>query len=117
MAKIPLNPVVDGIKKTAKFIKENEKVIEKAAIVILPLIPHVKDATNSAINEIKNQNEKRIEKKKNKGKIPFREIKYSEYNSQILPNLNSYSYIELKSLINEIRSLIEQIEREESEKN
>lgn len=33
-----------------------------------------------------------------------------------MPNLNSYSYIELKSHINEIRSLIEQIEREESEK-
>lgn len=115
MAKIPLNQVVGGIKKTAQIIKENEETFKKAAIII-PLIPHVKDAANSAINVIKNQNEKRIEKKKNKGKIPFREIKYLEYNSRILPNLDSYSYIELKSYINEIRSLIEQIEREESEK-
>ncbi|MER2113018.1 MAG: hypothetical protein ABS960_10040 [Solibacillus isronensis] len=115
MAKIPLNQVVGGIKKTAQIIKENEETLKKAAIII-PLIPHVKDAANSAINVIKNQNEKRIEKKKNKGKIPFREIKYLEYNSRILPNLDSYSYIELKSYINEIRSLIEQIEREESEK-
>lgn len=106
MAKIPIKPVIkfttEQGPKAGKFVKENWKDIGK---VIASLT-----AAGSTINQITKNRE---EEKTKSGKFHYRKMRYFEYQSEVLPNLNNKSRKELLQFKIEIEQFIQQIETEE----
>lgn len=110
MAKSPIEPIIKMAKATApkviEYTKENPTKVLGAAVTAFGTVKKLSDAIN-------NNKEERFEKNKGKGKVPYRHLQYIKYNNEILPNLNSFSYVQLISYKNEIEDFIEQIQQEE----
>lgn len=108
MPKIPFKSITKVAKtaapKVGDYIKKNPKI----AIDGLDRI--VKTG-----KELLDTKENRFEKKQRNGKVPYREIQHRKYQNEILPKLDSYSYIKLISYKNEVESFIKQINQEEAE--
>ncbi|WP_264741153.1 hypothetical protein [Cytobacillus firmus] len=103
MAKIPIRPIIKFTKeqgpKAGKFVKENWKDISKVI------------AAGGAINQI---TKNRKEEKTKSGKYHYRKMRYFQYQSEELPNLNNKTRKELLQCKIEIEQFIQQIETEEN---
>lgn len=106
MAKIPVDLIVNGVKKngpkTIKAIKDHEKLILAAA----PLVA----ATAAKFKKL--YDDKKISAAE---KEHHRKKRYSEYKNDILGNLPSQNRLQLVSYKDEVESYISQIENEEKE--
>lgn len=104
MSKSPINNLVDVAKKNGpgaiKFVKENKEAIK----IVAPAFAY----------GAKKLNDYRIDKKKNSGlKEHPRKKRYSEYQNEILKNLDKLKRWQLASNKKEVESFIEQIKNEE----
>lgn len=103
MSRIPIRPIIEGVKKygpkTGKLIKENRKEI--AAVL-------------GAFGAIKKQREKKEESNKTEGKLHHRKVRYNHYKTKILTKLDSQNRDELFQYILEIEKFIQQIKNEEN---
>lgn len=110
MAKVPIKPIVKVAKaaapKVKKFLKNNpDKVIAAAGGIAGGFGKIVKGGVEF-INT-------RGDRKKAKGKVPYRKIKFLQYQNEILPNIDSFSNIKLNSYKHEVENFIKQIRQEE----
>lgn len=108
MSKIPIKPIVEGLKKHApkagKFIKDNRKEII-AGLGALGVVDKLK-------NRIENNEERTKTEEK---KIHPRKKRYNQYKYHLLPELDSKNRNELFNSILEIEDIIDQIKNEEKE--
>ncbi|KXI73618.1 hypothetical protein ACS52_24520 [Bacillus cereus] len=107
MAKIPIRPIVNGVKthgpKVWKFIKENGKDIAKVTGVI-----------GSGVKVVHSMSKKRQENQNNPSKVHYRKARFNEYKSSILKALDIKKRVELFQYKLEIEKFIEQINNEEN---
>lgn len=102
MPKFSIKPAIELAKKAKPIVKEyGPKVIPVVA-------PFVKDVPSKTIDTLKSYKEN----KKLNGKVPFRKIRFQQYHSDVLPNLQNFNLLQLKSYINEVKSFITQLEAE-----
>lgn len=97
-----------------KTFKELITVAKKIGPTILKEAPTVISTFSKVKQQINQRSEKSEGKKRSIGKIHYRKIRYSEFYSAIIPNLDNYSYIELRSFIEEIKNYIVQLENEKN---
>ncbi|MDA1605200.1 hypothetical protein PDL06_03285 [Bacillus cereus group sp. TH208-1LC] len=107
MAKIPIKPIVNGVKehgpKAWTFIKENGKDIAKVAGII-----------GSGVKVAYSMNKKREENQNNPSKVHYRKARYNDYKSNILKSLDIKKRAELFQYKLEVEKFIEQINNEEN---
>lgn len=98
-----IKPIIDFGKVAVKYVKENPHKIAAAAPII--------------IKEYSKFKEFREGKKVNKTdkNLPYRKKQFSIYNNDILPNLNTFSYVQLISYRKEVEDFINQIAQEETD--
>lgn len=108
MAKLPIQPLINAGKVAVEYAKNNPGKVKAAAFEGIEVVKKFKK--DSAISE-----EKRHEELISNGKIPYRKMKYLQYQRNVLPNLDTFSNIKLNSYKYEIEDFIKQIEREEKE--
>jgi hypothetical protein len=101
MPRIPIGPIIEGVKKTGKFIKNNHKEIVAAA-----------GALGAGVEQIKKYREKKKESNKTGGKLHPRKERYNQYKTKILPELDNQYRNELFQYILEIEQFIQQIKNE-----
>jgi hypothetical protein len=99
MARIPVGPVIEGVKKAGKFVNENKKEIGS----IISIVGSVGGAA------IKWKKESQTE-----GKLHPRHNSYLSYKSKILTELDSQNRNELFRYIDEIEQFIQQIRNEKN---
>ncbi|WP_053362563.1 hypothetical protein [Bacillus sp. FJAT-27251] len=106
MAKLPIRPIFEGVKKygprAGKLVKENWKEVAGAIGTI--------GAGVKAIQEMKGDKK---ETKEKQGKLHYRKERYNNYKSKILRELDSKNRNELFQHILEIEYFIQQIQNEE----
>ncbi|MCS1381899.1 hypothetical protein NXZ75_06815 [Lysinibacillus sphaericus] len=110
MSKIPIKPILKTMKTLAPkviFVKENPDKVVAAAGGLGKL-------GKAGMDTIKSK-EERFDRRALKGKVPFRKRKFIQYQNEILPNLDSYSYTELISYKHEVENYIKQINQEEDD--
>ncbi|WP_283152638.1 hypothetical protein [Guptibacillus hwajinpoensis] len=106
MVKIPIKPIVDVAKRATPIVKEYVKKNPTTTISII-------GGAGKAGKDFFDNKESRFEKKQTKGKVHYRKIQYLKYHNDILPNLDSYSYIQLNSFKQEVQTYMKQINHEE----
>lgn len=119
MAKIPIQPVVDMVKKVTPIVKQNAPKVMK---IIKENPQLLNDATKAISNFVGKPNKYKEtaqeyisnKKEKSNNKFSYRKIRYNEYYSTILPKLQESNFIQLKSYINEVNSFIRQFEDEKN---
>lgn len=107
MSKIPAKPIIEFTKTAAPkfidFVKKNPKEV----------IAGLGGAAKLG-QEWVNGKEVRVQKKQKSGKVHYRKTQHLKYYNEILPKLDSYSYIQLNSYTQEIDNFIKQIHQEEA---
>jgi hypothetical protein len=106
MVKIPIKPIVNAAKSASPIVKDYVKKNPRTTISIL-------GGAGKISKDFLDNKESRFEKKQNKGKVHYRKIQHLKYHNEILPNLDSYSYIQLNSFKQEVETYIKQINQEE----
>ncbi|MDP4552952.1 hypothetical protein Q9251_18900 [Alkalihalobacillus macyae] len=106
MVKIPIKPIVNAAKSATPIVKEYVKKNPGKTISII-------GGAGKVGKDFLENKETRFEKKQNKGKVHYRKIQFVKYHNEILPNLDSYSYIQLISFKHELETYIKQIKQEE----
>lgn len=107
MSKIPAKPIIEAVKTAAPQVKDFVKKNPGKAIAAL-------GSAVKIAQEWGDKKEERIGKKQRKGKVHYRKMRYLNYYSEIMPKLDSYSYIQLNSYKQEIENFIKQINQEEA---
>lgn len=106
MAKIPIKPIVKGIKEHGPrawaFIKENGKDIAKVA-----------GAVGSGVKLAYSMNKERKDNQNSPSKFHYRKARFNDYKSNILKSLDKKKRTELFQYKLEIEKFIEQINHEE----
>lgn len=90
-------------------VKENPK----AAMQILGTVGAGAVKAKSMIDERSKKKADEKALKVENGELAYRKIQYIRYTKEVLPNLKTYNYIELKMMILEIKDYINQIKEEE----
>ncbi|MDE5053841.1 hypothetical protein NDK25_16530 [Niallia taxi] len=98
MSKIPIGPVIEGVKKTGKFVKDNKKEI--GAII-------------GVVGSIGGAAKKWKKESKTDDKLHPRHNSYLHYKTKILSELDNQNRNELFQYIDEIEQFIQQIKNEE----
>jgi hypothetical protein len=98
MSRIPIGTVIEGVKKTGKFIKDNKKEIG----AIVSVVGSIGGAAIKWKNESKTED-----------KLHPRHNSYLYYKTKILTELDSQNRNELFRYINEIEQFIQQIKNEQ----
>lgn len=104
--KIPIKPIVNGVKTASPVVLEFMKKNPTQTISAI-------GGATKAGKDLLGSKESRFEKKQKKGKIHYRKLQFLKYQNEILPNLDSYSYIQLNSYKQEVEAYIKQIQQEE----
>jgi hypothetical protein len=107
MPKIPIQPIIKVAKtaapKVIDFVKKDPKTAAGLGGTVIKVGKELLDTK-----------ENRFEKKQRNGKVHYRKTQHSKYYIEILPKLDSYSYIQLNSYKQEIENFIKQIHQEEA---
>jgi hypothetical protein len=102
MAKVPIGPILEGVKKygpkAGKFLKENWK--EVVGVV---------GAFGTGSKAIKESIDKKKETKKGQGKLHHRKDRFYHYRATVLRELDNKNRNELFQYILEIEQFIEQM--------
>ncbi|MYL64380.1 hypothetical protein GLW07_13570 [Bacillus hwajinpoensis] len=106
MVKIPIKPIMNVAKNATPIVTEYVKKHPGKTLSIISV-------AGKASKEFLDKKEARFEKKQNKGKIHYRKIQHLKYHNEILPKLDTYSYIQLNSFKQEVETYIKQINQEE----
>lgn len=106
MPKVPIQPIIKVAKTAASkgidFVKKNPKTAAGLGGTAIKVGKEWLDTK-----------ENRFEKKQRNGKVHYRKTQYLKYCNEILPKLDSYSYIQLSSYKQEAENFIKQIHQEE----
>lgn len=104
--KIPIKPILKTVKNVSPIVADYAKKNPKATIAVMT-------GAGKAGKELFRGKASRFEQKQSKGKVHYRKLQYLKYHNEILPNLDSYSYIQLNSFKQEVETYIKQIKKEE----
>jgi len=106
MAKIPVQPILKAAKTAIPRVIEIAKQNPKETLAIL-------GGTGKVVKGLIKDKDKKFQDKKSKGKVPYRKIQYRKYHNEVLPNLDSFTYIQLNTYKQEVENYIKQISQEE----
>lgn len=99
----------------AKAVATNKNV-QKAIKAATLLVPIAKDNAPKVMNFVKD-NPEVIEKVQNLNSAPknlhHRKNRFIKYTQEILPNLATYNYLDLKEMIGEVKMFLRQIKKED----